>query len=336
MPISATKRQLDEELTSFLWRQWVQLGVFGEELASDRWAIDPEVLLLLTFRLGARDPRLFDEVLDWLCLNGQLVSVQRLRNITRNDETSRRLVDAALNWAGSHNPSLHGWVNRQTPKKGVEPISLGAVRVSQPDERFISYGVLWPRVEPSGNSSSPDTSTPAAFGFRLRNLFGVGARAEIVRFLLTSMERDATAQRVAEATGFAKRNVHETLAALAEAGPIMVDRRGNELTYTLRAAGWAAVLDLSNEDSELAYPKFLDWIALERALVPLALWLDASETGEQSRYLLASNARELLDRIRPDLRRIDIVVPDDRAALGDAYLSVFQDTVARLSTRMRG
>jgi hypothetical protein len=31
-------------------------------------AADPEALLLFTFEVGRNDPRLFDEVLDWLAL----------------------------------------------------------------------------------------------------------------------------------------------------------------------------------------------------------------------------------------------------------------------------
>ena len=55
------------------------------------WAIDPEVLLVFTLETGRYDPRLFDEVMDWLVTNGQWIDIQRLRGIIgeSKDETCR-------------------------------------------------------------------------------------------------------------------------------------------------------------------------------------------------------------------------------------------------------
>ncbi len=69
-----------EQVLGFLWRQWSALGVAGPSQSVDRWMLDPEALLLATTSLG-RDPRLFDEVLDWLNTNGQFINLQRLQNL---------------------------------------------------------------------------------------------------------------------------------------------------------------------------------------------------------------------------------------------------------------
>lgn len=61
------------------------MGVFATARRADRWAADPEALLLFTLEVARADARLFDEVLDWLALNERLVSVQRLRNLYRDD-----------------------------------------------------------------------------------------------------------------------------------------------------------------------------------------------------------------------------------------------------------
>jgi hypothetical protein len=331
MPTSGLKDRVDRSFLAFLWRQWVQLGVSGEPVL-DRWAIDPEVLLVLTMRLGGRDPRLFDEVLDWLCLNGKLISVQRLRNLTKEDQVSRTLVDAALAWAGAHNPVLHGWRDGPPPPRPGESVSPGPVRVRQPDPILEEFGVRWPRVEPSGNSGSPDTSEPASFCFKLRSFFGVGSRAEIVRFFLTAREDRATANRVADVTRFAKRNVYETLVALEEAGPIITERRGNEILYSLHPAGWWDVLDLASDYE----PAFLDWVALMPLLIELITWLDEKESLELSSYMLASEARELIGQIGPNLRSVGVTVPDGRSVVGGAYWEVFGDIVNRLRRLLEG
>ena len=330
MSITATRELVDRSIIDFLWRQWIQLGVSGDEGPLDRWAIDPEALLAITLRIGGRDPRLFDEILDWLVVNGRTVSVQRLANITKEDEASRILADAALAWAGSHNPALHGW-RRRNGARPASPITPGSIRVGRPDPILAEFGVRWPKVEPSGKSHAPDTSLPAAFAFRLRALFGVGTRSEIVRFFLTTREGNVTAQRVAEVSGFAKRNVHETLAALSEAGPLLMDRRGNELVYSLHLSGWADVLDVRYDDPLLGFPEFLDWTALARVLVRLMVWLDSST--ELSPYLQASGARELVLQNEPQLARLG-VSPERRTVRGEAYWPVFESTVDRLILRL--
>src|SRR3954471_6786518 len=83
---------------SFCWRQWAQLGIFAQADHRDEWAIDPEALLIFTLTVARSDPRLFDEVLDWVVLNGRLLSIQRLRNLA-DDPDDRQLLEATLAWA---------------------------------------------------------------------------------------------------------------------------------------------------------------------------------------------------------------------------------------------
>lgn len=76
------------------------MGVFARAERRDPWAIDPEALLLFTLEIGRDDPRLFDEVLDWLVVNERLVSVRRLRNLAR-DEADKALVGAGTDMGGA-------------------------------------------------------------------------------------------------------------------------------------------------------------------------------------------------------------------------------------------
>lgn len=95
MQISELRSRVRVTLVEWAWDQWAQLGLFAACSRSDRWAADPEALLLFTFEIARADARLFDEVLDWLALNERIVSVQRLRNLCR-DPLDRSLVDASL------------------------------------------------------------------------------------------------------------------------------------------------------------------------------------------------------------------------------------------------
>jgi hypothetical protein len=91
MQLSETREAVGLGLLDFAWRQWAQIGVSAGAGGDDGWAVDPEALVLFTIGVGRGDPRLFDEMLDWIALNHRLLSLQRLRNLT-----PRFPVDAGL------------------------------------------------------------------------------------------------------------------------------------------------------------------------------------------------------------------------------------------------
>src|SRR4051812_17635051 len=78
MSISATRERLEQELLAFAWTEWSQLGILAPPEPQSGWAQDIEALLLFTFEIARADPRLFDEVLDWLVTNEHFISVRRL------------------------------------------------------------------------------------------------------------------------------------------------------------------------------------------------------------------------------------------------------------------
>ena len=84
--------------SDFAWRQWAQIGVSATVEGADRWAVDPEALILFTVGIGRRDPRLFDEMLDWMAFNHELLSVRRLRNLAARFPLPSGLVGAVAAW----------------------------------------------------------------------------------------------------------------------------------------------------------------------------------------------------------------------------------------------
>ena len=62
MPLSELRDRVRRGFLEFAWRQWAQAGVSANISGFDRWAIDPEALILFTITVARRDPRLFDEV----------------------------------------------------------------------------------------------------------------------------------------------------------------------------------------------------------------------------------------------------------------------------------
>lgn len=328
MPLS--RHALDERVSIFLWHQWGILGVSSTESTGttrDRNVIDPEALLLFTLLIAPREPRLFGEVLDWLRVNGRLMSVSRLRNLTRGDR-ERRLVGAALAWAGMHNPRLQLWAARSPTAGDPEPLS--EIYVQQPDPAFAAWGFLWPTTTPSNKSGEVDPSRREALAFRLRLLFGVGARAEIFRFLLTTSSRERTTSEIAHAAGFGRRNVADALEELVDAGAIDAGPRGRARTYGLDRERWAGFLGI--ETGEL--PPHADWRRSLRALGRVVAWFDEDDSVERSPYLRASDARQLVEDLTDDLAAAGVTVPHTSDAHGADYWEVFERVVNELADRL--
>ena len=76
------RERLNGRLAELLWDSWVALGVAGQPSArAVPYVLDPEALLLATLRFGSVEPRLAGEVADWLAGCGEILSLQRLRNL---------------------------------------------------------------------------------------------------------------------------------------------------------------------------------------------------------------------------------------------------------------
>lgn len=336
MQTSDLRQRVRSELVEFVWSQWAQMGLSGTVTRRDRWAADPEALLVFSLHVARRDSRLFDEILDWLRENGRLISLQRLRNLARDDQMSRRLADVAIAWAGRHNTQLRGWSSEdpilvEGPHEELFVADAGGLLVGEPDDQFSAHGFTRPRAEPSFKSQAPDLLAPINLSYRLRLVFGIGTRAEVIRFLLTTDHPEVSTQQVATATAFAKRNVGETLVALAEAGVVETRWRANERVYWLDRRRWTPVLGIGLRE----LPDFENWIPLLRALRLVMSWLDEDVRLDRSDYLRASEARQLVDRIRPDLLAAGVDMPDDRGTVGAAYWRVFEDTVESTLRRLR-
>jgi hypothetical protein len=298
MQTSELRDRLRRGLLDFAWAEWAQMGILAQPTRTSPWAADPEALLLLTLEVGRHDPRLFDETLDWLVVNGRLVSQQRLRNLCL-DGRERALADAALSWTAQHQRALRA-AGAHTPsgRPPSEPLFPDAPAGGRVDPVFASHGWSKAPTRPSGKSRPPGLELPINFAFRLRRLFGTGSRAEIVRFLVTSRVPGAQAEVVRRAAGFAKRNVLDTANDLVAAGALGAYTLGasGERFYNADLNAWRAFLRLDD------IPVHRDWPQLLAALRILHRELSEPRWDDLSDYLRASEARQLLLRVEPDLR----------------------------------
>ena len=334
MLISELRERTRQGFLEFAWRQWAQLGVFANIVGLDGWAIDPEALILFTIAIARSDPRLFDEVLDWIAENRRLLTMQRLRNLSRRFPVDVRLVGAVIAWAGE--PVSSGWLKDQRAIRLSEdaPVFSSDVVsfVGEPDPTFAEYGYIRPRAVRSGKSREPDITIPANFAFRLRHLFGPGGRSEVMRVLLTFADGPLNAARISDESGFAKRNVSDTLAGLVASETIKARWSGNERHFIAYRNKWATLLEI--DASAKRIPSFVSWVHLFPASLEIIAWLDNEAETNDSEYLVSSRARRLIEHVTDDLEMAGIDFPPKRPVLGAEYLSVFEEAVESLLAMM--
>jgi hypothetical protein len=159
----------------------------------------------------------------------------------------------------------------------------------------------------------------------MRHLFGLGTRAEVIRYLISATVTDASALSIADAAAFAKRNVNETLTSLVASRIVTAHEHGNERRYYLDRAMWGQLLRFQPD----TWPRHRDWPRLLSALRQISRWLRDPALGELTPYMLASNARTLLKRLEPDLAPAGISSEVGQVVQGEDYWATFVTTVER-------
>jgi hypothetical protein len=181
--------------------------------------------------------------------------------------------------------------------------------------------------EPERRSAQPDLAAPINLALRLRSLLGIGARAEVVRVMLTADAPRMSVQALAASTGYAKRNVQEAAASLRAAGAAGSSTIGNEQRFELPRKPWLELLDLPHA------PLHVDWPQLFGALRVLMRWLREHDREELSEYMLASEARHVLEAVAGDLRFAGVAVDlggPDGAEYWPHFVSVVPDLLVSL------
>jgi hypothetical protein len=275
------------------------MGLLTTPTRVSPWAQDPEALIVFTLEIARREPRLFDEVLDWMLANETLFSVRRLRAMCI-DQTDRRLAAATIGWLARQGPRARLKPHRDDEAPGppdLEPLFYGGGPFGEPDPDFAAAGLLRSVLLPSGKSVAPDLETPINFAFRMRAILGVSIRAEVVRVMLTSRPSPATAQMLARSVGYSKRNVHDALSGLASAQVLTSFTIDGEQRYAINYDIWAGLL----QRDPISLPVHRDWPQLLGTLRLILRWRAEQGQLRASEYMRQSGARQLLARISRDM-----------------------------------
>ena len=330
------KGEYQSLLLDFLWRQWSALGVAGQTRPATDCIIDPEALLLLTCTVGRSDSRLFDEMLDWLQVNGWLINVMRLKRILRTEKFAGEPVLAAIaGWLakGAEAPKWKLLAASASPPAAAEPLFFSedgpAIPVlGEPEPLFARYGWLRGPLRLRGYSQEFRPAEAATLALQLRALLGINVRCEIVMYLLT--HDAAHPSQIARAAYYFERAVQGTLADMSRSGVVQLRTASREKHYWLKPDQWLPLLNRGGQPA----PKWIAWPPLFSALEQIWLRLRDAKLHDLNSMLQASEVRQLMAAVRPALERagFDRALSDDRQHLGEAYLPVFMAEVKRLLT----
>ena len=259
-----------ESVLAFLWDAWSALGVAGQAAHGLRAAMDPEALLAFTFSMGRHDARLFDAVLEWLCVNGRFISPQRLRLLLRRPGFhGQAAARAAAAWLDTTQSSwrwrLSGAEENTLP--APEPLFLfpdgrPIPVVGRKDPLFLRHGLVRSPLLRRPVAMPFPAQAPACLWLRLRALFGVSARADILAYLLS--HATGHAREIARRTGYAQRTIQDALSDMERSGWLAAVPAGRIRTMRVGRALRDSLLDGRPAPSWKPWPELLE--ALE------ALW----------------------------------------------------------------
>jgi hypothetical protein len=333
------QNELKEGMLNFLWRQWSHMGVASNMNTHDSWFVDPEVMLAFTSEIARYDARVFDEMLDWLLVNGQWINVQRLSTIIKRDNIGDEAVIGAIaSWMTEHNKTAkwQGLARRMEKKKYMQPEPLfrfmkrdHVSESSQSDAHFMRYGLIRPVIATRNMTQHVNMQVPVNVLFKCRALFGIGNRADVILYLLTT--DGGHPRQIASLLGYNHMRVQELLVGLAEAGAVTMRPVGRTKEYWIDKDRWGPVILGRNKP-----PKWIDWRGLARGLT--VIWRQANSIDENRAddYVFASKMRDAMRNARDDLHAsgIGFDIEDDKGHVAEDYLPVMQRTISSLFLKL--
>ena len=101
---------------------------------------------------------------------------------------------------------------------------------------------------------------------------------------------------------------------------------GNERRYYLDRALWGQLLGFQHD----SWPTYRDWPRLLGAVRQISRWLRDPALDELTPYMLASNARTLIEQLEQDLAPAGLWSSASSALQGEHYWQTFTDVVERV------
>ena len=323
-----------DSLLSFLWKQWSAIGVSGYSNSKDNWYIDPEALLVFSCSIARYDARLFDEMINWLNINGSYINIQRLKNIAGAENFNGTKVLSAVAKVMSKRQKFLKWKGisaiNDISLNEVEPLfyfknGLPIQNFGEAEKDFREYGFLRGKIEFRKHIQPVNITKNTGLLFKLRALFGVSARCDIILYLLT--HESAHPQIISKEIYYSQKSVQDTLVEMVKSDLIFVRSIGREKHYWLNKTTWSEFL--KSDDKSLRWVK---WPALMSALETIWIKINDKAFLEYDSLLKSSELRILMRSIMSKIQDAGFAdsISENKYYLGEDYQQVFLSDITRL------
>ena len=278
---------LRDTALSVTWRQWRALGASAALKTKPpkvQSLVDPEALILFSLFFIERERRLVDLTRDWVVLNADLLSVQRLKNLVktypvelRRDLTARLASLARI--AISEGKDLR-W-------RSLLKLSRGhAADIYDPSLESRKSRYHRDLTIPKMRAVRASATDQSALLLRLRLGFGVGVKADILGYLLGKAEYGNTIREMADATAYSAVAVRAAADDLAAARFVLASS-AKPATYRADRERWKTLFGF-------APPVWLYWQQQLVFVAAFDAWERQMEDRVLSSYAFGAHGRELL------------------------------------------
>ena len=326
-------------LLELLWRQWSALGISGSRQKQQKTVVDPEALLLLTLTVARYDSRLFDEVLEWVDVNGAYLNVHRLKNLLKQyDFQAKPQLGALAERAGRNSSLALKWKNLGSKYRTEPPESLFFLKngfpfpvPDNPDEIFQKHGLIRGPIKRRNLTQPFPGEGMASLLLRLRALLGINIRCEIL--CVMGAVDEIHPSLLARMIGHGSRTTQNTLSEMAGSGVIQVRTSSREKLYSLRQSTLAELLHPGEERTLWDYSA-----PLFRALEILWLGLVDPARHNLDETMLASEWRRTARAMVPLLGEAERGQPlrDESLYRGKKYAEIFEADIKTFLGQLLG
>ena len=290
-----------------VWNQWSSLGSMARSTSfkNKNRVIDPESLVLTSVALQKEERRL-TEVLAWWAHDGTgLLSVQRMKKMaskTRSNGKDLFSEYAQLAALCGH----RSWNNYAEHENQPE-----LLHNHQKDTRLELRG-------------------PENLLLRLRATFGVGAKADIMSFLVSTPQFSATVPEISKYLDFSNKAVRDALKDMNVAG-LVRESSGRPASYSTNQLAWVDLMN-SKRDNKTDHPEWALWSAIFPFLTSAMEICTAAVSSSLNSFLVNSYARDLIETYQYAFEFHQIELPDLAEYPGREFSAAFLQSINSLAS----
>lgn len=291
------------------WQQWSALGVAAHLPPAAKWVIDLEALTLSTYAIGIRDRRLYKSALEWLRENRSWLNLPRLKRMGRiytqpvlEPNLGPPIDSARLEW-------LVDTVKKFRSNHEVN---------DNPDGQDL---------ESKGVVTDPPLQKPALLQLKLRGLFGIDAKAEVLMYFLGNQSGNSNS--IAREIFFDQKNIYRVLENWRQAG-ILTRIKGARIgSFSLeRKNEWLETLAVKTAPPYFPWPRAFHFLNHVFSALSLPPW-------SENEYALSSLFRNILDETKKTGIFLKVGFPDPAQYPGEEYFYPFAEKIMELLTRLK-